>query len=136
MKLIILIVGIVLSVWVSITVYTPTQAFVTDIKEIYLKSRATQRTISQKSETTINTITESYKEIARVFWVEVAAENMREEVSTPTPTGAWDPVEQLFEHNIALWIATAAGLMTLSLYINIITFFSFFLKPVTFLMRK
>lgn len=67
MKLIILIVGIVLSVWVSIAVYTPTQAFVTDIKEIYLKSRATQRTISQKSETTINTITESYKEIARVF---------------------------------------------------------------------
>lgn len=67
MKLIIFSVGLILSVWVSVIVYTPTQAFVTDIKEIYLKSKATQRTINQKSEATINTITESYKEIARVF---------------------------------------------------------------------
>lgn len=48
MKLIILIIGLVLSLWVGITVYGPTQVFVTDIKEIYLKSRATQRTISQR----------------------------------------------------------------------------------------
>lgn len=136
MKIIILIVGIALSIWASVTVYKPTQAFVTDIKEVYLKSRATQRTISQKSEKTINTITESYKEIARVFWVKVAEESVREEVKTPTPTGDKDPIEQLFEHNIALWIATAAWLMTLSLYINIISFFAFFLKPVTFLMKK
>lgn len=136
MKLIILIIGLILSVWVSIIVYTPTQAFVTDIKEIYLKSRATQRTISQKSETTINTITESYKEIARVFGVKVAEENIKEEVAAPAPTGERDPIEQLFEHNVALWIATAAGFMTLSIYINIISFFAFFLKPVTFLMKK
>lgn len=136
MKLIILIIGLILSVWVSIIVYTPTQAFVTDIKEIYLKSRTTQRTISQKSETTINTITESYKEIARVFGVKVAEENIKEEVAAPAPTGERDPIEQLFEHNVALWIATAAGFMTLSIYINIISFFAFFLKPVTFLMKK
>lgn len=136
MKLIILIIGLVLSLWVSIIVYTPTQSFVTDIKIIYLKSRATQRTISQKSETTINTITESYKEIARVFGVKVAEENIKEEVAAPAPTGKRDPIEQLFEHNLALWIATAAGFMTLSLYMNIISFFSFFLKPVTFLMKK
>ena len=136
MKLIIFIIGLILSVWVAVAVYTPTQAFVTDIKEIYLKSRATQRTISQKSETTINTITESYKEIARVFWVKVAEENMKEEVATPAPTGERDPVEQLFEHNIALWIAAGAGFMTLSIYINIISFFAFFFKPVTFLMKK
>ena len=136
MKLIILIIGLVLSVWVAVAVYTPTQAFITDIKEIYLKSRATQRTISQKSETTINTITESYKEIARVFGVKVAEENIKEEVSAPAPTGERDAVEQLFEHNVALWIATAAGFMTLSIYMNIIWFFAFFLKPVTFLMKK
>lgn len=126
----------VLSVWISVVVYTPTQAFVTDIKEIYLKSKATQRTISQKSEATINTITESYKEIARVFGVKVAEESIKEEVATPTPAGTKDPIEQLFTHNIALWIATAAGFMTLSIYVNILSFFAFFLKPVTFLMRK
>ena len=136
MKPIIFIIGLVLSVWVAVAVYTPTQAFVTDIKEVYLKSRATQRTISKKSETTINTITESYKEIARVFGVKVAEENIKEEVATPAPTGERDPVEQLFEHNVALWIATAAGFMTLSIYMNIIWFFAFFLKPVTFLMKK
>jgi flavin reductase (DIM6/NTAB) family NADH-FMN oxidoreductase RutF len=85
MKLIIFLIGVVLSVWVSAVIYTPTQAFVTDIKEIYLKSKATQRTISQKSEATINTITESYKEIARVFGVKVAEESIKEEVSNPTP---------------------------------------------------
>lgn len=136
MKLIILIIGLVLSIWVGITVYGPTQVFVTDIKEIYLKSRATQRTISQRWETTINTIADSYKEIARVFGVKVAEENIKEEVATPAPTGERDPVEQLFEHNVALWIATGAGFLTLSIYMNIISFFAFFLKPVTFLMKK
>ncbi len=136
MKIIIFIIGIVLSLWVSIAVYSPTQAFVTDIKEIYLKSKATQRTISRKSEETINTITESYKEIARVFGVKVAEENIKNEVTTPTPAGDRDPVENLFDHNIALWIATGAGLTTLSIYINIISFFAFFFKPITFLMKK
>jgi hypothetical protein len=136
MKLIIFLIGVVLSIWVGAVVYTPTQVFVTDIKEIYLKSKATQRTISQKSETTINTITESYKEIARVFGVKVAEENIKEEVSNPTPAGTKDPIEQLFTHNIALWIATAASFMTLSVYVNILSFFAFFMKPVTFLLKK
>ncbi len=136
MKLVVFIIGLVLSLWVGITVYGPTQVFVTDIKEIYLKSRATQRTISQRWEATINTIADSYKEIARVFGVKVAEENIKEEVSTPAPTGERDPVEQLFEHNLALWIATGAGFLTLSIYMNIISFFAFFLKPVTFLVKK
>lgn len=135
MKLIIFSVGLILSVWVSVIVYTPTQAFVTDIKEIYLKSKATQRTINQKSEATINTITESYKEIARVFWVKVAEESVKEEVTTPTPAWKKDPIEQLFGHNIALWIAAGAGLMTLSMYMNIIGFITFFMKPLTFFMK-
>ena len=67
MKILVLLVGIVLSLWVGFTVYGPTQIFVTDIKEIYLASKVTQRTISQKSAATINTITDSYKEVARVF---------------------------------------------------------------------
>ncbi|MCB9807371.1 hypothetical protein H6768_05895 [Candidatus Peribacteria bacterium] len=136
MKLIIFLIGVVLSVWVGVIVYTPTQAFVTDIKEIYLKSKATQRTISQKSEATINTITESYKEIARVFGMKVAEESIKEDITTPTPAGTKDPIEQLFTHNIALWIATATSFMTLSLYVNVLSFFAFFLKPVTFLIKK
>jgi len=116
-------------------VYGPTQIFVTDIKEIYLKSKVTQRTISQKSEATINTITDSYKEVARVFGIKVAEENIKKEITTPTPTGTQDPVEQLFEHNIALWIACLSGFMTLSIYINIIGLIAFFLKPVTFFIK-
>lgn len=136
MKLIIFLVGFILSVWVGVTVYGPVDGFVTDIKEIYLKSKATQRTISQKSETTINAITDTYKEIARVFGVKVAEESVKEDISTPTPSGTRDPIEQLFQHNIALWIAMASGFLTLSLYLNILSFIAFFLKPVTFFMKK
>ncbi len=105
MKLIIFLVGIILSVWASVVVYSPVQSFVVDIQKVYLQSKAIQRTVVQKSGTTVNTITDAYKEIARVFGVEVAEESAKEEISTPTPAGDKDPIEQLFEHNIALWIA-------------------------------
>lgn len=105
MKLIIFLVGLVLSVWVSVVVYSPVQSFVIDIQKVYLQSKAIQRTVVQKSGNTMNTITDAYKEIARVFGVEVAEESAKEEISTPTPSGTQDPIEQLFEHNIALWIA-------------------------------
>lgn len=105
MKLIIFLVGLVLSVWVSVVVYSPVQSFVVDIQKVYLQSKAIQRTVVQKSGTTVNTITDAYKEIARVFGVEVAEESAKEEISTPTPAGDKDPIEQIFEHNIALWIA-------------------------------
>jgi hypothetical protein len=135
MKILVLLVGIVLSLWVGFTVYGPTQIFVTDIKEIYLASKVTQRTISQKSAATINAITDSYKEVARVFWVKVAEKNIKDEITTPTPWGAKDPIEKLFQHNIALWVAFGAGFTTLSVYFNIIWLIAFFLKPVTFFMK-
>lgn len=106
-----------------------------DIQKVYLQSKAIQRTVVQKSGTTVNTITDAYKEIARVFGVEVAEENAKEEISTPTPAGDKDPIEQLFQHNIALWIAAGAGLMTFSFYLNILSLVAFFLKPVTFFMK-
>ncbi len=67
MKLILFLVGVILSVWVGVVTYTPVQSFVTDIQKVYLQSKAIQRTVVQKSGTTVNTITDAYKEIARVF---------------------------------------------------------------------
>jgi hypothetical protein len=135
MKLIIFLVGLVISLWVSVIVYSPVQSFVVDIQKVYLQSKAIQRTVVQKSGNTVNTITDAYKEIARVFGVEVAEESAKEEISTPTPAGDRDPIEQLFEHNIALWIAAWAGFMTFSLYLNILSIFAFFLKPITFFVK-
>lgn len=135
MKLILFLVGLVLSIWASVVVYSPIQSFVVDIQKVYLQSKAIQRTVVQKSGNTVNTITDAYKEIARVFGVEVAEQSAKEEISTPTPAGIRDPIEQLFEHNIALWIATGVGFMTLSLYLNLLSFIAFFLKPVTFFMK-
>ncbi|MBP7774091.1 hypothetical protein KA071_03295 [Candidatus Gracilibacteria bacterium] len=135
MKLIIFLVGLVISLWVSVLVYSPVQSFVVDIQKVYLQSKAIQRTVVQKSGNTVNTITDAYKEIARVFGVEVAEESAKEEISTPTPAGDRDPIEQLFEHNIALWIAAGAGFMTFSLYLNILSIFAFFLKPITFFVK-
>lgn len=135
MKLIIFLVGLVISLWVSVLVYSPVQSFVVDIQKVYLQSKAIQRTVVQKSGNTVNTITDAYKEIARVFGVEVAEESAKEEISTPTPAGDRDPIEQLFEYNIALWIAAGAGFMTFSLYLNILSIFAFFLKPITFFVK-
>lgn len=135
MKLIIFLVGLVLSIWMSVVVYTPVQSFVVDIQKVYLQSKAIQRTVVQKSGNTVNTITDAYKEIARVFGVEVAEESAKEEISTPTPAGTKDPIEQLFEHNIALWIAAGCGFMVFSLYLNILSFVAFFLKPITFFVK-
>ena len=135
MKLIIFLVGLVISLWVSVLVYSPVQSFVVDIQKVYLQSKAIQRTVVQKSGNTVNTITDAYKEIARVFGVEVAEESAKEEISTPTPAGDRDPIEQLFVHNIALWIAAGAGFMTFSLYLNILSIFAFFLKPITFFVK-
>lgn len=67
MKLILFLIGVVISVWVGVVVHTPVKGFVTDIQKVYLQSKAIQRTVVQKSGTTVNTITDAYKEIARVF---------------------------------------------------------------------
>ena len=135
MKLIIFLVGLVISLWVSVLVYSPVQSFVVDIQKVYLQSKAIQRTVVQKSGNTVNTIIVAYKEIARVFGVELAEESANVVISTPTPAGDRDPIEQLFEHNIALWIAAGAGFMTFSLYLNILSIFAFFLKPITFFVK-
>jgi hypothetical protein len=135
MKLILFLVGVILSVWVSVIVYTPAQWFITNIEKVYLQSKAIQRTVVQKSGTTVSTITDTYKEIARVFGVKVAEESAKQEVSTPVASGTKDPVEQLFQHDLALWLSVWVGCMTLSLYLNLLSFIAFFLKPVTFLMK-
>ncbi len=75
---------------------------------MYLQSKAVQRTVIQKSGTTVNTITDAYKEIARVFGVAVAEETAKKEVSTPVASGSQDPIESLFSHNIALWLSVFA----------------------------
>lgn len=116
--------------------YTPVRDFVVDIQKMYLQSRAIQRTVVEYSGNSVNTITDAYKEIARVFGVEVAEENAKEEVSTPSATGNRDPIERLFSYNIALWAAVFSGFLTFSVYMNIITLFTFFLKPVTFFIKK
>jgi hypothetical protein len=108
---------------------------VTNIQKVYLQSKAIQRTVVQKSGTTVNTITDAYKEIARVFGVQVAEESAKQEVSTPIASGTKDPVEQLFQYNLALWLSVGVGFMTLSLYLNLLSLIAFFLKPVTFLMK-
>ena len=135
MKLVLFLVGVVLSVWVAVTVYAPVQSYVTSVQKVYLQSKAIQRTVIQKSWTTVNTITDAYKEIARVFGVEVAEETAKKEVSTPVASGTQDPIESLFNHNLALWFSTFTGFLTLSIYLNILTFIAFFLKPVTFFMK-
>ncbi len=136
MKLIIFLIGLILSVWVGVIVYSPVQWFVTNIQKVYLQSKAIQRTVVQKSGTTVNTITDAYKEISRVFWVKVAEESAKWELTTPIAAWAKDPIEQIFQYNIALWLSVAVSFMTLSLYLNVISIIAFFLKPVTFLVKK
>ena len=86
MKLILFLVGVIFSVWIGVVVYAPVQGFVTNIQKVYLQSKAIQRTVAQKSGATVNTITDAYKEIARVFGVQVAEESAKQEVTTPVAT--------------------------------------------------
>lgn len=83
----------------------------------------------------MNTITDAYKEIARVFGVSVAEETAKKDISTPVASGTQDPVEALFKHNVALWLSALAGFLTMSIYLNVLSFIAFFLKPVTFLIK-
>lgn len=129
MKFVILIAGMILSVWVSVTVYTPVKAFTNGIKEVYISSQVAVK----KTGNTIEKVTSTaaYKEIAKMFGMDQA----KAAVKSPT---AWDKnvIEKLFDYNIALWISVLCGFLTFSVYFNIIAFFAFFFKPVTFLMKK
>ncbi|MFA6079966.1 MAG: hypothetical protein WC753_00595 [Candidatus Gracilibacteria bacterium] len=129
MKFILLIAGLILSTWVSVTIYTPVSQFVTGIKEVYISSQIAVK----KTGNTLDAITNTtaYQEIAKMFGIEKA----KEAVTTPTK-GDKDIVTKFFDHNIALWISVLCGFLTLSVYFNIITFLAFFFKPVTFLMKK
>lgn len=129
MKLVLLIAGIILSTWVSVTVYTPVKQFVTGVQEVYISSQVAVRRTGNTIDAITNTA--AYQEIAKMFGIEKA----KEAVTTPN-TGDKESVERLFEYNIALWVSIICGLLTLSVYFNIISFIAFFLKPVTFLMKK
>jgi len=129
MKIILLIAGIILSVWVSVTVYTPVNNFVGGVKEVYLSSQVAVK----KTGNTIDAITNTtaYQEIAKMFGIEKA----KEAVMTPD-TGSKDAITKFFEYDIALWISVITWFLTLSIYFNIISFIAFFFKPITFMMKK
>lgn len=135
MKLIIWIIGILLSTWVSYVVYTPTQKFVNEIQWMYIKSKVIQKTFEEKTDTFSKTFTKSYKEVARVFWIKAAEENIKKEITETTTVDEKNAIEKLFSYNIALWVSIVCGFLTLSVYLNIIGFISFFLKPITFFMK-
>lgn len=80
MKLILFLVGFVLSLWVGFTVYHPANTFITSVQKVYLQSRAVQSTVQQKSGTVVNVISEKYQEIARIFGVKVAEEEAKKEI--------------------------------------------------------
>ncbi len=67
--------------------------------------------------------------------MEVAEESAKEEVSTPVASGTRDPIEQLFQYDLAFWLSAGVSFMTLSLYLNLLSLVAFFFKPVTFLMK-
>lgn len=129
MKFIILIAGILLSVWVSVTVYTPIHTFTEGLKKQYISSQL----VIKKAGTTLDTITSTtaYQEIAKMFGIEQA----KEAIKSPN-TGNKDIVEKLFDYNLALWISVWCGFLTLSIYFNIIALLAFFFKPITFMMKK
>jgi len=98
MKIFLLIIGIILSVWVSVTVYTPVNNFVGGVREVYLSSQIAVK----KTGNTIDRITDTtaYQEIAKMFGIEKA----KEAVMTPDG-GDRDVVTKLFDYNLALWIS-------------------------------
>lgn len=129
MKFIIFIIGIFLSGWVSFTVYPPINTVTTGLKEYYISSQVTLK----KAGTTLDTVknTTAYQEIAKMFGIEQA----KEAVKTPD-SGNKAVIEKLFDYNLALWISVLCGILTFSIYINIIMFIGFFFKPITFFMKK
>jgi len=62
-------------------------------------------------------------------------EQAKEAVKTPS-SGDKAIIEKLFDYNLALWASVICGLLTLSIYFNIIAFIAFFFKPITFMMKK
>lgn len=129
MKFIILIIGIFLSGWVSFTVYPPLNTVTTGLKEYYISSQLQLKRAGTTIETVKNTTV--YQEIAKMFGIEQA----KEAVKTPD-SGDKAIIEKLFDYNLALWIAVLCGLLTLSIYFNIIAFIAFFFKPISFMMKK
>ncbi len=129
MKFIILLIGLFLSGWVSFTVYPTLNTVTTGLKEYYISSQVTLK----KAGTTIDKVTSTtaYQEIAKMFGIEQA----KEAVKTPD-SGNKAAIEKLFDYNLALWISVLCGLLTLSIYFNIIAFIAFFFKPITFMMKK
>ncbi len=134
MKLILFLAGAILSIWVSVSVYRPVQEFVVGVEKVYIQSKVVKKEYMQKTDTAISSISESYKEIARVFGIEVAEKAAKEEI---LPAKKWeiDPIEKLFTYDIAFWLSFAAGSMTMSLYLNVLAIIAFFLKPITFFMK-
>jgi hypothetical protein len=62
-------------------------------------------------------------------------EEAKEAVKSPE-SGDKAVIEKLFDYNLALWISVLCGVLTFSIYINIIMFIAFFFKPITFFMKK
>ena len=95
MKLILFLAGAIISTWVAVTVYTPVQDFVVGVQKVYIQSKVIKKDYKQKTDVAISSMTESYKEIARVFGIDVADKAAKEEI-LPTKNGTPDPIEKLF----------------------------------------
>ncbi len=129
MKAIIFIAGLILSIWVSTTVYPTANTFTKGLKEYYISSQVTLK----KAGTTLDKVTSTtaYQEVAKMFGIKQA----KEAVTTPD-SGNKAVIEKLFEYNLALWFSVFCGFLTFSLYMNLVMFIAFFFKPITFFMKK
>jgi len=129
MKIIILITGLILSIWVGATIYPTANTFTKGLKEYYISSQVTLK----KAGTTIDAVknTTVYQDIAKMFGIEQA----KEAVKTPD-SGNKAVIEKLFEYDLALWFSVFCGFLTFSLYMNLVMFIAFFFKPITFFMKK
>jgi hypothetical protein len=56
------------------------QEFVVGVEKVYIQSKVVKKEYMQKTDTAISSISESYKEIARVFGIEVAEKAAKEEI--------------------------------------------------------
>lgn len=133
-RIVIFVVGIILSVSAAVWVYEPVNTVVEGMEWMYLKVRAFEDTLNSGTDSFIDNFQDKYDEISRLFGREVAEEQVKNEVLQETEEGRL--MDAFFEKDIALWISTFVGLLVLSLYFNMISFFTFLLKPVLFFVPK
>ncbi len=76
----------------------------TGVQKVYLQGRAIQETAIGKSGAVVESFTETYREMARMFGVEVAEKAAKQEIST-TKSASTDLIDKLFAYDIAFWLS-------------------------------